>query len=177
MHFFQTLFSWVAVLPPPLGTALIAMVPSVELSVAIPFGILKYRLPAGVAFSSAVAGSFLVALLVFSLAEPVSHWLQSRSKLAARFFSWVFARTRGKFSQKYERYGEFALLLFVAFPLPLPLSGAWTASLAAWLFGIPPRRALPLILLGLLIAGGIMLAVTYSGSALLGWFVPDGVYY
>lgn len=175
MGILQAVFQSVAGLPAPVATALIAMVPSVELSAAIPVAILKYRLSTASALASAVLGSFLVAVLVLSFAEPVTRLLQANSRTAARGFGWLFARTRGKFSRQYVRYGEFALLLFVAVPLPLPLSGAWTASLAAWLFGIPPRRALPLIFLGLLIAGSIMLAVTYSGSALVARFLPRGL--
>lgn len=175
MGLFQAVFQAVAMLPAPVATALIAMVPSIELSVAIPVAILKYHLSAASALGSAVLGSFLVAVLVFSFAEPVTRVLQANSRAAARGFTWLFARTRGKFSRQYERYGEFALLLLVALPLPLPLSGAWTASLAAWLFGVPPRRALPLILLGLLIAGSIMLVFTYSGTALVAWYLPRGL--
>lgn len=163
--------SFFATLPAPLATALVALIPSVELSVALPLGVLRFQLPVWQAYLSAVAGSFTAALIVFALADPVTRYWRSRLRWVDRIVSWVFARTRGKFTQKYERYGELALLLLVAFPLPLPFSGAWSASLAAWLFGIPQRRALPLIALGLLFAGGIMVAITLSGSALLNLYL------
>ena len=53
---------------------------------------------------------------------------------------------------------EFALVVLVA--IPLPLTGAWTASLAAYIFGIPYKKAIPLIFLGLVIAGVIVTLVT-----------------
>ena len=44
--------------------------------------------------------------------------------------------------------------------IPLPGTGAWTGALVAALLDIRLRTALPAILLGLLIAGGITTAVT-----------------
>jgi uncharacterized membrane protein len=46
------------------------------------------------------------------------------------------------------------LLLFVA--IPLPTTGVWTGSMIAGLFDIRLRTALPLILLGNCIAGGLI---------------------
>ena len=152
--------------PAPLATYLVAMLPSLELSVAIPLALEVYHLPVAVAFALAVLGSFTPALVVLTLAPWVVAWLMAHSPPARRLFTWVFDRTRKKFAPKYHRWGDLALLLFVAIPLPLPLSGAWTGALAAFLFDIPARRALPLIGLGLLIAGGIMIVLTLGFSAL-----------
>lgn len=167
----QNLLSSLSDLPAPLATGLIALIPSVELSVALPVGVLWYGLPLPVAFASAVLGSFSAVLIVYGLAEPAVQWLR-RWHPAGRVLAWVFARTRGQFTRKYERYGPVALLALVAVPLPIPFSGAWSAGLAGWLFGISPRRALPVILFGLLIAGTIMAVLTVSGSTLLRWFLP-----
>lgn len=175
MSIFHAFMGLLSGIPAPLATMLIAMVPSVELSVALPVAVLKFGMPVWLAYLCSVFGSFIPALAIFAFGDAVITFLRRHSRLAERFFTWLFARTRGKFMQKYERYGEAALLLLVAFPLPLPLSGAWTASLAGWLVGIPARRALPLVLLGLLFAGGIMVVVTLSGSALLKYFIPPNL--
>lgn len=154
-------------LPGPLATYLIALLPSLELSVAIPVALRVYHLPVALAFAIGILGSFTPALLVLTLAPSVVTWLTAHSALARRFFTWVFDRTRNKFAPKYRRWGEVALLLFVAIPLPLPLSGAWTGALAAFLFDIPARRALPLIGLGLLIAASIMVVLTLGYNAVV----------
>ena len=70
-----------------------------------------------------------------------------------RFFCWLFARTRRK-AGVVERYGAFGLVLFVA--VPLPVTGAWTGVVAAYLFDVPARRAAPAILLGICIAGVVV---------------------
>src|SRR3989344_2691545 len=63
-----------------------------------------------------------------------------------------------KFGPNYYRYGNLALCLFVA--IPLPATGVWTGALAAWLFGIPKASAFFYMALGALAAGFIVLAAT-----------------
>lgn len=58
---------------------------------------------------------------------------------------------------KYEAWG---LLLFVA--IPLPGTGGWTGALMAALLDIRMKKSLPIIALGVLIAGFIMSGLTYG---------------
>ena len=70
-------------------------------------------------------------------------------------------------SDKIEKGYFWGLALFVG--VPLPGTGAWTGALIAALLGIPVKKALPAILLGILIATVIMAAVSYGLlGALLG---------
>lgn len=70
-------------------------------------------------------------------------------------------------SDKIEKGYFWGLALFVG--IPLPGTGAWTGALIAALLGIPVKKALPAILLGILIATIIMSAVSYGLlGALLG---------
>ena len=46
------------------------------------------------------------------------------------------------------------LVLFVA--IPLPVTGAWTGSLAAFLFGVSKKKAFPCIFAGICIAGVVV---------------------
>jgi uncharacterized membrane protein len=80
-----------------------------------------------------------------------------RFKTFNRLFDWLFARTRKKTGKSVERYEELALLLFVA--IPLPVTGAWTGSLVAYLFGLNKLKSLFFIFIGVLMAGAIMLAL------------------
>ena len=54
----------------------------------------------------------------------------------------------------------FALMLFVA--IPLPATGAWTGSLVAALFDLPKKYSLLAIFLGVLISGTIMTLASYG---------------
>jgi len=55
----------------------------------------------------------------------------SKNKLIKKFLDWIFKRTRKRFYKKYSLYGDLALIIFVA--IPLPFTGAWTGSIAAFL--------------------------------------------
>ncbi len=68
-----------------------------------------------------------------------------------------------KHKDKIEKYGPWALLSFVA--VPLPGTGGWTGSLIAALFDLDIKKSLPIIAVGVLIANLIMSVVTYGVSA------------
>lgn len=145
--------------PPELGTLLIGMIPIAELRGAIPVALVNFELPIWSAFLWALVGNMIPVLILLKYLEPAAGWLSKHSRFFERFFSWLFARTRRKFSNSAQKYGLFvALMLFVA--VPLPVTGAWTGSVAAFLFGMPMRRALLAILLGVLIAGVIVTLAT-----------------
>lgn len=59
-----------------------------------------------------------------------------------------------------EKYKEWGLLIFVA--IPLPGTGGWTGALIAALMDLRIKKCLPIIALGVFIAGIIMSLVTYG---------------
>lgn len=59
-----------------------------------------------------------------------------------------------------EKYGVWGLLLLVA--IPLPGTGGWTGALVAAIMDIRIRRALPVIALGVFIAGLIVAGVSFG---------------
>jgi len=62
--------------------------------------------------------------------------------------------------QKVNKYKYLGLMLFVA--IPLPGTGAWTGSLAAAFLDMPLRKALPSVILGVLIAGMAVSILSYG---------------
>lgn len=59
-----------------------------------------------------------------------------------------------------EKYKEWGLLIFVA--IPLPGTGGWTGALIAALMDLRMKKCLPIIALGVFIAGLIMSLITYG---------------
>ena len=59
-----------------------------------------------------------------------------------------------------EKYKEWGLLLFVA--IPLPGTGGWTGALISALMDLRIKKSLPIIALGVFIAGLIMSLITYG---------------
>ena len=145
-------------LPPQIGTFLIAMLPIGELRAAIPFALTVYKMGILESFIWAVAGNMFPVLFLLIGLEKASNYLMAKSPSANNFFSWLFKKTRNKFIASHEKWGELALIIFVA--IPLPMTGAWTGSVAAYIFGIPRKNAFLNILWGVMIAGIIVTILT-----------------
>lgn len=146
-------------IPAWLATLLLAMLPVFELRGAIPVGNKVLGLPLAEAAALSVLGNMLPIVPILLLLGPASAWL-SGIPLFRRFFDWLFARTRSK-SDLVRRYELVGLMLFVA--VPLPMTGAWTGAVAAFLFGIGFWPALGAIFLGVLIAGAIITTLVLLG--------------
>ena len=140
----------------------LAASPISELRGAIPLAILGFHLPWYYALPIAVVGNLLPVPVILLFVERVTRLL-SKVAFFERILNRLFASTRrrGRVIEKYERIG---LALFVA--VPLPVTGAWTGSLAAVLLGLPFRQSLLSIVADVIIAGVIV-----TGATLLGWAV------
>jgi len=136
---------------------LVAASPVVELRGAIPLALLIYELPLWQAFFLSVTGN-MIPVLFLPILGIVSSALSRRFSILERYFTWLFSKTSKNKKWMFEMFRDFALVVFVA--IPLPFTGAWTAMVAAFVFGIPFRRAFPLILFGVIIAGVIVSAFT-----------------
>ncbi|MDD3481203.1 MAG: small multi-drug export protein [Patescibacteria group bacterium] len=135
-----------------------AMIPIGELRAAIPLGLSAFHLPVWQVFVLSVIGNMIPIVFIVFLLEPVSNFLSKHFRFFKWFFNWLFERTRHKHSHRFEVLEEIALVTFVA--IPLPVTGAWSGAAAAFVFGIPPKKSLPLILLGVLIAGVVVTLIT-----------------
>jgi uncharacterized membrane protein len=140
--------------------AAISTLPIVELRGAVPVGIVAFEMPWWKVYLIAVVGNMIPIPFILLLLGPVSKFLM-RFKIGRAFFDWLFARTRRR-SASIEKYEALGLTIFVA--IPLPVTGGWTGAMAAFLMGIPFWKAMLYILLGVMIAGVIMTALS-----LLGW--------
>lgn len=163
LNYLNIFGSW----PSEIAIFIISMIPIAELRISLPLALTVYELPWFKAYIIAVLGNLFPVILIIRFISPISDYLRRKSKLAEKFFSWLFIRTRSKTVEHYEKYGLWALMFFVA--IPLPLTGAWTGALAAWLFGIKIHNALIYIGLGVLIAGLIISIATLSAKNL--WFL------
>jgi uncharacterized membrane protein len=87
------------------------------------------------------------------------------------FFDRFVERAREKLHQGVEKWGWFGVALFVA--VPLPITGAWTGTLGAWVLGLPKRKTLPAVIIGVLISGAIVTVVMMLGIQALDVFIKD----
>jgi len=150
--------SWFSNFPPELATFLIAMVPISELRAAIPVGIKVYHLSAWSAYLWSVLGNLVPMILIVLVLEPIAGFLSRNVRLFHRFFEWLFEHTRKRGEKKFERWGELAVFVLTA--TPIPLLGGWTGPLAAFVFNVKLRKSIPLIILGCITAGVIVVFLT-----------------
>ncbi len=137
---------------------LTSMLPISELRGAIPLAVGVYNMSVAVAFFWAVLGNIIPVIFILWFLKAVSRFLSHRIYFFNRFFNWLFERTRQKHTHKFDRWRNLALVILVA--IPLPFTGAWTGALAAFVFGVPIKKAFPLIVVGILIAGVIVSCLT-----------------
>ena len=137
--------------------------PVIELRGGIPLGI-GMGLDNWTTFLAAVAGNMLPVPFIILFLRSFLHWAEKRfprfGALARRLET--RAHLKGRLVRKYKVLG---LLILVA--IPLPGTGAWTGALVSVFLDIRLRSALPIILAGVVIAGVIMMCLTYGVSFFL----------
>jgi uncharacterized membrane protein len=110
-----------------------------------------------------VAANIFVVLPIFFFLDFI-HFRFLHIKIYRKIFDAVVRRVQRK-SKKLEpqinKYGYIALALFVA--VPLPLTGAWSGALIAWLLGLNRKKSFIAIALGVVIAGVAVTLVTLAG--------------
>lgn len=144
--------------------AFLSALPVTELRGAIPVGLNFYHLPILPTYFFAVIGNIIPALFLLKYLQPFSEYLR-RWHLFELFFSWLFRRT-GRYEEKYEKYGALFLFFFVV--IPLPGTGVWAGSAAAFLFGIRFWYAFPMMVAGVACAGII---VTLTNLGIVSLFI------
>ncbi|MBN1835986.1 MAG: small multi-drug export protein, partial [Spirochaetales bacterium] len=86
-----------------------------------------------------------------------------------RFFDRVIERARRQVHHKIARFGLPGLMIFVA--IPLPITGAVTGTLGAWILGLERRKVFLAIAAGVAIAGVIVATVYTLGIKALDLFL------
>jgi len=139
---------------------LITISPISELRGGIPLGI-SLGLDPWFTFFIAVVANALIFFPVFFALRLFYGKLLCRIQLFNKYLENL--RKRGK--PKVDKYGFWGLALFVA--VPLPLTGAYTGTILAWLLGMDWKKAFPAIGLGVVVAGVVVLLITLGVTSTL----------
>jgi len=134
------------------------MVPISELRASIPIAIKIYHLPVWSAYLWSVLGNLVPMILIVLILQPIADFLSRHFRIFHKFFEWLFEHTRRHGAKKFEKWGELAVFILTA--IPIPLVGGWSGPLAAFVFNVKLKRSIPLIILGCLAAGGIVTVIT-----------------
>ena len=145
----------------------LSFLPISELRGAIPFAVAR-GMPLLEAAAIAVACNALVGPVAFAFLETF-HKLFYRWGFYARVFDRFVAKARAKVHEKVERYGYLGIMLFVA--VPLPITGAWTGVLGAWILGMDRKKTMLAVAAGVLVSGVIVSLVVGFGVEALSLFI------
>ena len=148
-------------IPAELTIFLISLLPILELRGGMIAAALL-GVPFGRALLICFVGTILPLPFILWRIRPFFNWLK-KTRHMKKLADWLEQKTE-KNKEKVLRYETLGLLLFVA--IPLPGTGGWTGSLVAAMLDMPMKKSLPVIILGVVIAGAIMSAVTYGLPAL-----------
>ncbi len=143
----------------------VSMVPLIELRGAIPISQIRH-LPIIQSYIIAIIGNMLPVPIIYLFARKVLEWGADKP-LIGGFFSWCLEKgEKGgkKLQQKAGRGLFLALLLFVG--IPLPGTGAWTGTLAASILDMDFKSTVVAVMLGVLLAGVIMMALSFAGVSI-----------
>lgn len=144
---------------------LISMVPLIELRGAVPVSQVM-ELPIVPSFIVCIIANMLPVPIIYLFARKVLIWGADKP-IIGRFFSFCLEKGEkgGKKLQAKAGRGLFvALLLFVG--IPLPGTGAWTGTLAASILDMDFKSTVAAVMLGVLLAGMIMMLVSLAGVSI-----------
>ena len=133
------------------------MIPVLELRASIPLGF-GFGMPLWETLLLSVTGNIIIIPAVILLFTRVLGILRKLS-ITGRFADWLETRVTKK-SQKVQNWIFLGLMFFVA--IPLPGTGAWTASMIAGLLNLGLRKSFLPIAIGVVIACVIVTLVTYG---------------
>lgn len=139
--------------------AILSVLPIAELRGGIPYA-LANDVDFITAYLLCVGMNILAFPIVFLFMGIFHNWF-IKMNWYAKLFDKIVARTRKKVEGNLEKWGFWGLMVFVM--IPLPVTGAYTGSFAAWVFGIPKKQAFLAVTLGVAIAGVIVTAIVLSG--------------
>ena len=137
-------------------TALVSMLPVVELRGGIPFGV-GAGLPLPLSVAASVVGNMLPIPFLILFTRRVFVWLRQHIPLLEGILSKLEKKAESK-KELVLKYKFWGLLVLVA--IPLPGTGAWTGALVAAFMDLRLKSAMPAIFCGVLVAAAIVACIT-----------------
>jgi uncharacterized membrane protein len=144
---------------------ILSMLPVSEVRGGIPLAF-YYNLQAYIILL--VISNILVIPIVYFFLDKIHEHLL-RFEIYKRWYNKKIKKVQRKFKPMLDKYGYVSLFFFVG--LPLPFTGAYTGTLAAWLFGLNRKKATFFIILGVLLASLITTLVVVAGVGAFSFFI------
>lgn len=148
----------------------LTLLPFLELRASIPYGILKTDLHWSVVFLVCVVFNILLAPVIYFLLDKLIH-IFLKVEVINKCWRWWTERTEKKIKKYVDKYGEIGVAIFIG--IPLPGSGVYSGALGSYLIGLSYKKFIKAAIIGVLIAGVIVLLVSLTGVGIFKIFVKS----
>ena len=143
----------------------VSMIPLIELRGAIPIS-QGLRLPVIPSYVVAIIGNMLPVPIIYLFARKVLIWGADKPVIG-KFFSWCLEKGEKGGKKLQEKAGRgLCLALLLCVGSPLPGTGAWTGTLAARILDMDFKSTVAAVMLGVLLAGVIMMVLSLVGVSM-----------
>lgn len=140
-----------------LKAMLLSMAPISELRGGIPFAIASGIHPLTAYFVCVIANIIIIPIVYLFL--NTLHLQFYKIKPYHRLFDKYINRNRHKLEKHIGKRAEFLFIMLLT-AIPLPVTGAYTATILSWFFGLKKRKSFLAVSLGVIIAGIIVTLLT-----------------
>jgi uncharacterized membrane protein len=144
-------------------TGIIGMIPIVELRGAIPIGVFTFHLTYIESFICSFIGNIIPVYFIVKYIQPLFDFF-GRWKPFKAIIDWASEKATKHIEEDKRLQNFVALGLFLFVAIPLPGTGAWVGSLIANFLNVPPKKAIPPIVIGVFTAGIIVLSITAAAN-------------
>ena len=144
-------------------TGLVGMLPIIELRGAIPVGVFTFHLNYVESFICSFIGNIIPVYFIVKFIRPLFDFF-GRWKIFKVIIDWATEKATKHIQENEKLQNAVSVGLFLFVAVPLPGTGAWVGSLIANFLDLPPKKAIPPIILGVLAAGIIVLSLTAAAN-------------
>jgi uncharacterized membrane protein len=142
-------------------TIILGATPIIELRYAAVISQYAFGLTPLQSFICGLIGNIIPVYFIVKYIRPLFDFF-GRWKFFKKIIDWASEKATKKIaeSKRLQNFAALGLFLFVA--VPIPTTGAWVGSLIANFLDMPPKKAVPPIILGIIVAG--IITVSANGG-------------
>lgn len=144
-------------------TGLVGILPILELRGAIPVGVFTFHLSYLESFICSFIGNIIPVYFIVKYIRPLFDFF-GRWKIFKVIIDWATEKATKHIQENEKLQNAVSVGLFLFVAIPLPGTGAWVGSLIANFLDLPPKKAVPPIIVGVLTAGIIVLSITAAAN-------------
>ena len=148
----------------------ITFVPTLELRASIPYGIFAANISWLIVFAVCVVANIIVGILIYLLMDLIIKIITKIPVITKVWDNYV-AKTQQKIQKGVDKYGKWALAIFIG--IPLPGSGVYTGALAAYLIGLRFKKFMVANVIGVIIAGIAVTVICLTGVGVSNIFIKQ----